>query len=312
MPNEFEKTYTYDVALSFAREDRSYVETVAASLRDNGVKVFYDGFETISLWGKNLNQQLSKVYGEESLFTVIFISEHYEKNMWANHELREAQARAIRERTEYILPVRFDDHKIPGIPSDLGYLDIKNMLPETLAVYIKRKIRKALNIDAYEEASPPVRKFKFDFPIFYSVQAKLSLEVNEQFYNNLHYFWASPFFNSRSVPPSSNPFDIYKRLDQETKLFDNHGSAIMSIRSGIIRGARIKLKEKAISNDYFEKIVGLVKKASFGDFKPSLCIIPTSEIDAEVTEVPLSLRGGNAVEFRLDMVHGSLFDTIQY
>lgn len=35
----FEK---YHVALSFAGEDRCYVDAVAAKLRDAGVKVFYD------------------------------------------------------------------------------------------------------------------------------------------------------------------------------------------------------------------------------------------------------------------------------
>ena len=34
----------YDVALSFAGEDRAHAEALASSLRDNGARVFYDEF----------------------------------------------------------------------------------------------------------------------------------------------------------------------------------------------------------------------------------------------------------------------------
>ena len=34
--------YKYDIALSFANEDREYVEKVAAILKENEVSVFYD------------------------------------------------------------------------------------------------------------------------------------------------------------------------------------------------------------------------------------------------------------------------------
>lgn len=44
----------YDVALSFAGEDRKYVHRVAEALAEKGVKVFYDNFEEADLWGKYL------------------------------------------------------------------------------------------------------------------------------------------------------------------------------------------------------------------------------------------------------------------
>jgi hypothetical protein len=46
--------YKYDIALSFAGEDRDYVEEVANSLNENVVRVFYDKFEQVDLWGKDL------------------------------------------------------------------------------------------------------------------------------------------------------------------------------------------------------------------------------------------------------------------
>jgi len=54
-------TYEYDVALSFAGEDREYIEKVADKLDQDGIKVFYDKFEEIDLWGKNLYDHLDDV-----------------------------------------------------------------------------------------------------------------------------------------------------------------------------------------------------------------------------------------------------------
>ena len=43
--------YTYDIVLSFAGEQRAYVEEVAQLLKNKGVNVFYDKFNEIELWG---------------------------------------------------------------------------------------------------------------------------------------------------------------------------------------------------------------------------------------------------------------------
>jgi|GEM_PF-4124244 len=46
--------YEYDVCLTFAGEDRTYVEMVAEQLKARGLRVFYDRDETGKLWGKDL------------------------------------------------------------------------------------------------------------------------------------------------------------------------------------------------------------------------------------------------------------------
>ena len=64
----------YQVALSFAGEDRPYVDRVASALRAAGIAVFYDAYEEASLWGKNLYDHLRRVYTDEAQFTVMFVS----------------------------------------------------------------------------------------------------------------------------------------------------------------------------------------------------------------------------------------------
>lgn len=41
----------FDIALSFAGEDRNYVDQVAALLKQKGISLFYDLFEEANLWG---------------------------------------------------------------------------------------------------------------------------------------------------------------------------------------------------------------------------------------------------------------------
>src|SRR5687768_6731675 len=118
---EVPPTREFDIALSFAGEDRQYVDQVANLLRDSGVKVFYDLFEEANLWGKNLYDYLSDIYMNKAQYTIMFISEHYAQKLWPTHERQSMQARAFQESQEYILPARFDATPIPGVLPTVGY-----------------------------------------------------------------------------------------------------------------------------------------------------------------------------------------------
>jgi hypothetical protein len=120
----------FEIALSFAGEDREYVDQVANLLRDSGVKVFYDLFEEANLWGKNLYDYLTEIYMNKAVYTIMFISDAYSKKLWTSHERQAMQARAFQENQEYILPVRFDETQIPGVLPTIGYIDVSSKSPE--------------------------------------------------------------------------------------------------------------------------------------------------------------------------------------
>jgi hypothetical protein len=134
------KTFEYDVCLSFAGEDREYVKRVAESLQSRGVRLFYDEYEKVRLWGKDNYAQLDHIYRFAARYCVLFISKHYAKKLWPNHERQSAQARAFTENDEYLLPVRFDDTEIPGIRPTTGYIDSRATQPEELAAIIIAKL----------------------------------------------------------------------------------------------------------------------------------------------------------------------------
>lgn len=132
----------YHVALSFAGEDRDYVERVASQLRADGVAVFYDKFEEATLWGKNLYTHLREIYENRAVFTVMFVSESYKNKVWTNHERESAQARAIESNQEYILPAFFDESvKVPGLLKTTGRISLADRSPENLARLIEQKLQ---------------------------------------------------------------------------------------------------------------------------------------------------------------------------
>lgn len=135
--------YNYDVAVSFAGEDRGIVQQYCdiLSSNPNGLNVFYDEYEQSELWGANLYDKLDEVYRTQALFCVIFISKHYAAKVWTNHERKSAQARALQENREYVLPVRLDDTEIAGIPQTIGYTDLREISIEKLAEMTVQKVR---------------------------------------------------------------------------------------------------------------------------------------------------------------------------
>lgn len=153
-----ETSFDYDVSLSFAGEDREYVRQVAERLRERGLRVFYDEYEKVNLWGKDLYAHLDHVYQHAARFCVLFVSSHYAAKVWTNHERQSAQARAISAHEEYVLPARFDDTVVPGLRPTVGYVDLRRLSPEELAELIKEKVGKRSHV----EYLPPIPNLLFN------------------------------------------------------------------------------------------------------------------------------------------------------
>lgn len=130
----------YDVALSFAGDDRVHARQLAQRLRDGGFRVFYDEYEQAALWGKDLYVHLSDVYRNRAAYCVMFVSEAYARSLWTNHERRSAQARAFAESREYILPLRLDDTEIPGVLPQDAYLDLRKLSISDVFDRLKEKL----------------------------------------------------------------------------------------------------------------------------------------------------------------------------
>ena len=107
----------YQVALSFAGEQREYVEEVARHLRSRSIAVFYDGFETVSFWGRS------------------------GVGFWnsANTSYR----------------YRFDGTEVPGLPGDIIYLCARERTPAQLSAEIADKLGTRPFAGKASEVPPP-------------------------------------------------------------------------------------------------------------------------------------------------------------
>ncbi|MDO8657292.1 MAG: TIR domain-containing protein [Candidatus Levybacteria bacterium] len=137
-------SYEYDVAFSFAGEKRDYVQKVALHVENKGIHVFYDDFQEIDIWGKNLIDYLEDIFKNKAKYCVMFISKEYAEKAWPNFERQIIQARSMVE-SGYMLPVRFDDTDIKGLVSTIKYINISSVSPEELGEMLTQKITPAIS-----------------------------------------------------------------------------------------------------------------------------------------------------------------------
>lgn len=124
-PAVIRESYPFDVAISFAGEERVIARDIAQGLRNSGFSVFFDEFETSTMWGSDLVQFLDVVYRKRARYCIAIISSSYKIKMWTRHELRSALARRLAEDKDYILPVRVDDTELDGLQPTTGYIRIQ-------------------------------------------------------------------------------------------------------------------------------------------------------------------------------------------
>jgi hypothetical protein len=148
--------FDYDVAISFAGEQRKEAEAIADCLKKNEVRVFYDGYEKADLWGKDLYEHLSTVYQKKARYCLMLVSAAYAAKVWPTHERRNAQARALSQNTEYILPVRFDDTEIPGLLNTVGYLVFTEQGIEGICANLLNKLKPSRLLEGRTTAAPRV------------------------------------------------------------------------------------------------------------------------------------------------------------
>lgn len=132
--------YRFDVAASFASEDRPLVTEIVDALKEKGVRVFYDEDYQSDIWGKDLVEYLTKIYQHEAEYVLMFISSYYAEKSWTRRERRSALAKAIEVKGEYILPVRIDDTELDGVLPTIGYIDVRREGAQGIAALTLEKL----------------------------------------------------------------------------------------------------------------------------------------------------------------------------
>lgn len=187
----------YDIALSFAGEQREFVNEVANHLESMGLKVFYDKYEVEKLWGKDLYQYLNDLYKNRCKYCIVFVSKEYAKKLWTKHELKSAQERAFKENREYILPIRFDNTDLPGLNTTIGHLSTDQFKPLDIAKIAKKKVRELLTSGP---SSTPTKMTEYSISIRGTFSYDLDLGIQEK-QSSSDIFWEQVTETDRYLTP---------------------------------------------------------------------------------------------------------------
>ena len=132
--------FEYDVALSFAAEDKPIAEELADLLIARNIAVFLDEYASPDPWGKDILNHLVNLYARKTHYCVLLISKHYPLHEWTEEERASVSEAALRDAEEYIIPLRLDDHGVPGIETAKGYRDLRHNSLEQFVSWLEEKL----------------------------------------------------------------------------------------------------------------------------------------------------------------------------
>ncbi len=128
--------YTYEVAISFAEEDRNAALALSLAFEIEGFKsIYYYPEKQEDYLGEELEKILTNIYCREAKYAVILFSEHYLKKDFTRVELEAIKNRMKSESSHvYMIPVKLND-KFSFEDEDLAKLKcyLWNYNPKPLA-----------------------------------------------------------------------------------------------------------------------------------------------------------------------------------
>ncbi|MCZ2850198.1 toll/interleukin-1 receptor domain-containing protein [Modestobacter sp. VKM Ac-2978] len=135
----------YDLAVSFAGEQRDYVSVTVEECKALGLKVFYDRDKNNEWWGTSFIREQRNVYSSQAQFFVPFISAEYLNKPIPMDEFSAAMMTAVKQGDGYILPVLMDNARVPAdlLHPHIHYLRASDYTPRQLAHEFAAKVGKS-------------------------------------------------------------------------------------------------------------------------------------------------------------------------
>lgn len=106
------RKYKYDIAISFAEEDRNIALAVRSAFKLEELKkirVYYYADKPEETWGYKLKERLPKIYRDEARYSLLILSEKYPHKKYCRIELEAIRERIKREEDRYLFILTTDD-----------------------------------------------------------------------------------------------------------------------------------------------------------------------------------------------------------
>lgn len=111
-PRDFE----WDIAISFAGENRTLAEFIGQQLRERDISVFYDRHYEDNYLGGLWSKEFLEIFVQKSRLVVAILDQHHKDKVWPTFE-RDCFTPRVPEAE--VIPVFLDKTIFTGIPSDL-------------------------------------------------------------------------------------------------------------------------------------------------------------------------------------------------
>lgn len=115
--------YKYDIAISYASEQETYVRRVAKILEMEKLRIFYAPNREEEFLGRDMIMEFYEIYRYQSMFVCCFVSEDYLKKDITVHEAKTALLRTKEEKRNCLIPVYFNGARLKGLDPDIHFLD---------------------------------------------------------------------------------------------------------------------------------------------------------------------------------------------
>lgn len=112
----------YDIAFSYASEQREIIEKYEKKLKELGLKVFIDIEHPELFVFKHVPDILKKIYDDSEIVMLIFLSKDYINKDFTKYESHIAFDRLLTDKRLTI--VKLDDSMLSWLPSSFFYYDI--------------------------------------------------------------------------------------------------------------------------------------------------------------------------------------------
>lgn len=119
-----DENHPFDIAISFAGENRDLARHVAAQLEQLDIHVFYDANFESNYLGKAWTKEFTRIFGLESRYVVCLLDSHHLEKIWPTFEREVFTPRVAKGA---VIPVFLDNTPVLGIPADVVSIKFTDM-----------------------------------------------------------------------------------------------------------------------------------------------------------------------------------------
>lgn len=138
-----ERTYQYDVAISYASEQEQYVSRVYKILKMERISVFFAPNREEEFLGRDMITEFYEIYRYKSRYVACFISEEYLKKDITMHEAKTDLLRQKEEKRNCLIPVCWGTARLDGLDPDIHYLNGDRLREVEIAEKIKMIVNRS-------------------------------------------------------------------------------------------------------------------------------------------------------------------------